>query len=60
MTVGPSATLATVAQRMRFDRIVALVVADGEKLLGMISHGTSCTPSPPIANARPTSKSPRS
>ena len=37
-TVGPSATLATVAQRLRFDRIGALVVTEGDKLLGMISE----------------------
>ena len=37
-TIGPSATLATVAQRLRFDRIGALVVAEGDRLLGMISE----------------------
>lgn len=37
-TVGPSATLATVAQRLRLERIGALVVAEGDKILGMISE----------------------
>jgi CBS domain-containing protein len=36
--VGPSATLATVAQRLRLERIGALVVAEGDKILGMISE----------------------
>ena len=37
-TVDPSATLATVAQRLRIKRIGALVVAEGDKTLGMISE----------------------
>ncbi|MDH3662110.1 MAG: CBS domain-containing protein [Alphaproteobacteria bacterium] len=37
-TTGPSATLATVAQRLRLERIGALVVAEGDKMLGIISE----------------------
>lgn len=37
-TVGPSATLATVAQRLRLERIGSLVVVEGDKILGMISE----------------------
>lgn len=37
-TVGPSATLATVAQRLRLERIGALVVLDGDKIVGMVSE----------------------
>jgi CBS domain-containing protein len=37
-TVHPAATLATVAQRLRLERIGALVVLDGGKLAGIISE----------------------
>ncbi|MGI9509556.1 MAG: CBS domain-containing protein [Geminicoccaceae bacterium] len=37
-TVGPSASLATVAQRLRLERIGALVVMDGDKIIGMASE----------------------
>ncbi len=37
-TVGPSATLATVAQRLRLERIGALVVLDGDRIIGMVSE----------------------
>jgi CBS domain-containing protein len=37
-TVEPSATLATTAQRLRFERIGALVVVEGDKILGIISE----------------------
>ena len=37
-TVHPAATLATVAQRLRLERIGALVVLDGAKLAGIISE----------------------
>jgi CBS domain-containing protein len=37
-TVTPSATLATVAQRLRLEGIGALVVLDRDKLAGMISE----------------------
>jgi CBS domain-containing protein len=37
-TVNPSATLATVAQRLRLEGIGALVVIDGERIAGMISE----------------------
>jgi len=37
-TVNPSATLATVAQRLRLEGIGALVVLEGDKLAGMISE----------------------
>ena len=37
-TVNPSATLHTVAQRLRLERIGALVVLDDGKLAGMISE----------------------
>ncbi|MGH1483559.1 MAG: CBS domain-containing protein [Geminicoccales bacterium] len=37
-TIGPSATLATVAQRLRLKRIGALVVLDDDKMIGMISE----------------------
>jgi CBS domain-containing protein len=37
-TVNPSATLATVAQRLRLEGIGALVVLDGDRIAGMISE----------------------
>ena len=37
-TVNPSATLATVAQRLRLEGIGALVVLEGNQLAGMISE----------------------
>jgi CBS domain-containing protein len=37
-TVSPSATLATVAQQLRLERIGALVVLAGDKVVGMISE----------------------
>lgn len=37
-SVNPSATLATVAQRLRLERIGALVVLDQGKLVGIISE----------------------
>jgi CBS domain-containing protein len=37
-TVNPSATLATVAQRLRLEGIGALVVLEGDHLAGMISE----------------------
>lgn len=37
-TVHPSATLSAVAQRLRLDGIGALVVVDGDKVVGMISE----------------------
>jgi CBS domain-containing protein len=37
-SVGPSATLATVAQRLRLERIGSLVVLEGDRILGMISE----------------------
>jgi CBS domain-containing protein len=37
-TVNPSATLATVAQRLRLEGIGALVVVEGEQMVGMISE----------------------
>ena len=37
-TVHPAATLATVAQRLRLERIGALVVLDGARLAGIISE----------------------
>lgn len=38
LTVEPQATLATVAQRLRLERVGALVVVDEGKVLGMISE----------------------
>lgn len=37
-TIGPSATLATTAQRLRLERIGALVVVEDDKILGIISE----------------------
>ena len=37
-TVNPTATLATVAQRLRLEGIGALVVLDGDRIAGMISE----------------------
>jgi CBS domain-containing protein len=37
-TINPSATLATVAQRLRLQNIGALVVLEGDRLAGMISE----------------------
>ena len=37
-TVSPSATLGTVAQRLRLERIGALVVLDDSRLVGMVSE----------------------
>ena len=37
-TVNPSATLATVAQRLRLEGIGALVVVEGDEMVGMISE----------------------
>lgn len=37
-TIDPSATLATVAQRLRLDGIGALVVVEGDRVAGMISE----------------------
>src|SRR5919106_3964752 len=37
-TINPSATLATVAQRLRLENIGALVVLEGDSLAGMISE----------------------
>lgn len=37
-TVQPSATLATVAQRLRLERIGALVVTEGGKVVGIVSE----------------------
>lgn len=36
--IGPSATLATAAQRLRLDRIGALVVLENDKIVGVISE----------------------
>jgi CBS domain-containing protein len=37
-TIHPTATLATVAQRLRLQNIGALVVQDGERIVGLISE----------------------
>ena len=37
-TINPTATLATVAQRLRLQNIGALVVLEGDRLAGMISE----------------------
>ena len=37
-TVNPSATLATVAQRLRLQGIGALVVVEGERMVGLVSE----------------------
>jgi CBS domain-containing protein len=37
-TIQPTATLATVAQRLRLENIGALVVLEGDRLAGMISE----------------------
>ena len=37
-TINPTATLATVAQRLRLEGIGALVVVDGREVVGMVSE----------------------